>query len=540
MNLPTDPDLRWRRVEGEIEPLSKPSPSGQGNVRGYIVTTIVVAGTTGLAAAIFDRSDLTDIVMLYILGIVVISMRFGFRASVFSAVVSVLCFDFFFVPPYLTFAVTNFRHITTFAVMLLVAVVIAGLTQRARDQTERARKSERRTALLYAMSQALARTQGFEALVRVAARDVEQVFASRTVVYVPTAEGDLGKVHASEGAALSDEEDSVVRWVWSHGREAGLGTTSFPNSAGLYLPLVAPGTERELVGVLGILPSDPSQFANHDQRRLADAVATQLALAIERGRLADETARARIQLEGEQLRSTLLSSVSHDLRTPLAVMTGTASTLLDEDATLTPATRRELTHILVEESERLDLLVRNLLDMTRIESGAVRVKKEWQSVEEVVGAAFSRMETRLADRQITARVPADLLAPFDGVLIEQVLVNLLENVAKYTPAGSPIDVTVARSGDEIVVDVADRGPGVPPGQELRIFEKFQRGPSERLATGVGLGLAICQAVLVAHRGRIWAENRPDQGASFKFALPLEGAPLPGHLPETSEIPLTVI
>jgi two-component system sensor histidine kinase KdpD len=314
---------------------------------------------------------------------------------VLSAILSVLCFDFFFVPPYLTFAVTNFRHITTFAVMLLVAVVIAGLTQRARDQAERARKS------------------------------------------------------------------------------------------------------------------------------------------------ADETARARIQLEREQLRSTLLSSVSHDLRTPLAVMTGTASTLLDEDATLAPATRKELTQILLEESERLDLLVRNLLDMTRIESGAVRVKKEWQSVEEVVGAAFSRMETRLADRQITTRVPADLLAPFDGVLIEQVLVNLLENAAKYTPPDSPLEVTVARADHEIIVEVADRGPGIPPGQELRIFEKFQRGPSERLATGVGLGLAICQAVLEAHRGRIWAENRPDQGASFKFALPLEGAPLAGQLPELDENPLPV-
>jgi two-component system sensor histidine kinase KdpD len=534
MILRADPDVRWRRVEADIESRTEPVPKRQGNVRGYVVATTVVACTTGVAAAIFARSDLTDIVMMYLLGIVVISMRFGFRASVYSAILSVLCVDFFFVPPYLTFAVTNFRHIITFAVMLLVAVVITGLTQRVRDQAERAQKSERRTALLYAMSQKLARAHGLEALVKVAARDVEQVFASRTVVYVPTAQGNLGKVHASGKAALSDEEDRVLRSVWSHGRAAGLGTTSFPNSAGLYLPLVAPGTVSDVVGVLGILPTDPSQFTNPDQLRLADAFATQIALAIERGRLADETSRARVQLETEQLRSTLLSSVSHDLRTPLAVMTGTASTLLDEEATLTPATRKELVQILLEESERLDRLVRNLLDMTRLESGAVRVKKEWQSVEEVVGAVFSRMEKRLTDRQITTRVPPDLLAPFDGVLIEQALVNLLENAAKYTPPDSPIEVTVTRVDNEIIVDVADRGPGIPPGQELRIFEKFQRGPSERLATGVGLGLAICRAVLAAHGGRVWAENRPDQGASFKFALPLEGEPLPGRLPESSE------
>ena len=215
-------------------------------------------------------------------------------------------------------------------------------------------------------------------------------------------------------------------------------------------------------------------------------------------------------------------------------MTGAASTLVDDDASLSPSTRRELAQTLLEEALRLARLVRNLLDMTRLESGAVRLKKEWNSVEEVVGAAFSRMDPRLSGRPIKTRVPPDLLVPFDAVLIEQLLVNLLENVAKYTPLGTPIEVNVVPYASEVVIEVADRGPGIPEGDELRVFEKFERGAFERTAAGVGLGLTICRAVATAHGGRIWVERRLEGGASWKVALPLEGQPLAGKLPELSE------
>jgi two-component system sensor histidine kinase KdpD len=254
---------------------------------------------------------------------------------------------------------------------------------------------------------------------------------------------------------------------------------------------------------------------------LAQRVRSQAAAA---GRLAEETQKARLQADTEQLRSALLSSVSHDLRTPLAVITGAASTLVQDDAALDVATRTDLAQTIFEEAERLNRLIRNLLDMTRLESGAVKVRKEWQPLEEVVGAALGRADARLADRDVQVRVPLDLpLAPFDGVLVEQVLINLLENAAKYS-GGGPIEIIAAAGEGEIVVEVADRGPGIPPGEEARVFEKFHRAVREGNPGGVGLGLAICRAIVAANGGRSWVENRPGGGASFKFSLPIEGDP----------------
>lgn len=240
--------------------------------------------------------------------------------------------------------------------------------------------------------------------------------------------------------------------------------------------------------------------------------------------LAEEAEKARIQAETERLRSALLSSVSHDLRTPLAAITGAASTLVQDDAVLDATTRKDLAETIFEEADRLNRLIRNLLDMTRLESGAVKVRKEWQPLEEVVGAALGRADARIAGRDVEVRLPRDLpLAPFDGVLVEQVLINLLENAAKY--AGDGVIEIVATAGvDEIVVEVADRGPGIPAGDEARVFEKFHRAVREGSPGGVGLGLAICRAIVAAHGGRIWAENRPGGGASFKFTLPIEGRP----------------
>jgi two-component system sensor histidine kinase KdpD len=244
-----------------------------------------------------------------------------------------------------------------------------------------------------------------------------------------------------------------------------------------------------------------------------------------------EAEGARIQIETEQFRNTLLSSVSHDLRTPLAVMKGVATTLLDDDGVVEDAVRRDLTHALVEETERLDRRVRDLLDMTRLESGAVRVHKEWQSVEEVVGAALNQTESRLAGRQIQTDVPSTLLAQCDSVLIQQVLVNLIENAAKYSPPGTPISVLASQAEGEVRIEVGDRGPGVPEEDHARIFEKFRRGQAESKTGGVGLGLTICRAIVLAHGGRIWVEDRQGGGASFRFTLPSQGRPSSPPLPE---------
>jgi len=275
--------------------------------------------------------------------------------------------------------------------------------------------------------------------------------------------------------------------------------------------------------VLGLRPSDPERFGEFGKRRQVDAFAAQMALAMERATLAEETEKARRDIETEQLRSSLLSSVSHDLRTPLAVITGSTSTLLQRNPAVDEATRQDLLKTVLEEAERLNRLIRNLLDMTRLESGAVKVKKEWMPLEEAVGGALVRLESRLGNREVKVDLPADLpLVPCDAVLIEQALINLIENAAKYSD--KELEISATATPTMLTVEVADRGPGIPPGHEERVFEKFHQAGREGSRGGVGLGLTICRAIVAAHGGKIWATNRAGGGAAFRFTLPLQGPP----------------
>jgi two-component system, OmpR family, sensor histidine kinase KdpD len=478
----------------------------------------VAAVSTVITLLVFGRDQLPDVVMIYLLGIMLVSSRFGLGASVLAAFLSVAAFDFFFVPPYLTFAVMEFRHTTTFTVMFVVAIVISGLTQRIRNEATAARDRELRTAALYELSRELAGAQDTHSVLQAAASQIEKVFRSRVSVFISGQGGTVRRAYPSDRADASERDLSVVQWVFANQREAGLGTSTLAGELALYVPLAASGGT---VGVLGLTPHDPSRFAQLEQRRRVDAFAAQMALALERAQLAEETSTARREIEAEQLRSSLLSSVSHDLRTPLAVITGSTSTLLEGGPNVSEATRQELLRTVLEEAEHLNRLIRNLLDMTRLESGAVKIRKEWLPIEELVGAALNRLDTRLTGREVHVDLPRDLpLAPCDAVLIEQALINLLENAAKYSPGS--IDVGAVVRDGEVIVEVADRGPGIPLGEEARVFEKFHRAAREGNSEGVGLGLTICRAIVAAHGGRIWVQNRPGGGASFQFALPIAG------------------
>ncbi|HYB41561.1 MAG TPA: ATP-binding protein, partial [Candidatus Methylomirabilis sp.] len=299
------------------------------------------------------------------------------------------------------------------------------------------------------------------------------------------------------------------------------GTATLPGARALYIPLIG---SRGAVGVLGVTPSAPGSLQTPDQLHQLETFANQVALALERAQLAEEANRAEIRAEAERLRNSLLSSVSHDLRTPLATITGASSTLLEGGEHLDAPTRADLLRSIHGEAERLDRLVNNLLDMTRFEAGGVAIRKEWQPLEGVLGAALKRLEPRLRQRPVRIDMPADLpLVPIDAVLIEQVLINIVDNAVKYTPATSAIDISASRAGGAVMVEIADRGPGLAPGDEERVFEKFYRGRSVS-GPGVGLGLAICRAIVDAHGGRIWAESRAGGGAAFRFTLPLEGSP----------------
>jgi two-component system sensor histidine kinase KdpD len=498
-----------------------PTPNIPAAPLAFVAAGTSAALATAISWTAFGPNQLPDVVMVYLLGIVLVALRFGYGPSLLAAVLSVLFFDFFFIPPLYTFAVRDLSHIVTFGVMFLVAVVISGLTQRVRAQAEAAAQREQRTASLYALSRELAATKQVEDIAQIAARHLFDALGMEAALLVPTADrSSVVAVHVGRHAlAIDDKEQAVAEWVWDHERAAGFSTDTLPSARATYLPLLA---SRGKVAVLGVRTEDPKRRLTPETRQHLAAFANQIASAIERTELASEAQWAQLQMETEQMRSSLLSSVSHDLRTPLAVVTGAASTLLED--TVGAATRRELTETILQEAQRLNRLVRNLLDMTRLEAGALRVNKEWQPLEEVVGSALNRMDEALAGRQLAIDLARDLpLVPLDAVLIEQVLVNLLENAVKYTPPGSPIEIRASIRPGGVEVVVADRGPGIPSGEEQRIFEKFQRAHGAP-GGGVGLGLAICLGIVMAHGGQLFARNREGGGAEFRFQLPVEGRP----------------
>jgi two-component system sensor histidine kinase KdpD len=489
----------------------------------YAQAAAIVAASTAVAWVMFPFFEPSNLIMVYLLGVVGVAARSTPGAAVVACGLSVAAFDFFFVPPYLTFAVGDTQYLVTFAVMFTVALLISGLTVRIRWLAQAAGQRERRTAALYALSRELAGVRGVARILEAGARHIADVFRSRVLVFLPDATGVLVPQTSMPGGFRADTSElGVSRWVFEHRQPAGLGTATLPGAKALHLPLIA---SQGPVGTLGVCPADRHSLEVPEHVHQLEMFASQMALALERDHLAEEAHRAQIRVETERLRSSLLSSVSHDLRTPLAAITGAASSLLETGARLAAPVRRDLLESIAEEANRLGRLVNNLLHMTRLESGALDVHAEWHPLEEVVGAALERAGKPLAARPVVVRLPDDLpLVPIDDVLIEQVLINLFDNAAKYSPEGSPIDVTASRDDGAVLVEVADRGPGLAAGDEERIFEKFYRGQAKPARGGVGLGLAICRGFVEAHGGRIWAANRPEGGAVFRFTLPLIGTP----------------
>jgi two-component system sensor histidine kinase KdpD len=504
-------------------PVGGPLPRAPVPVGPYLASVALTGVATVVSWFAFRQQQLADVVMVYLLAIIIVSTRFGYGSSLVATVLSVLLVDFFFVPPYFSFAVSDFQHIVTFLVMFVVAVVISSLTKRVREQANSARYREQRTGSLYALTRELAGTRATASLARVAVRHLHELFDAKVALLLEGADGVLANVAVGEFAFLPDaREQGVIDWVWTHDKPAGVATDTLPSSAALYIPL---HEARGRVGVLGVAAADPLRFVDPEQRGLLDVFAAQVSSALERARFAEEAQQVQLQMEAERLRSSLLSSVSHDLRTPLGVITGASSALLEPNGVVDAGARRDLLLTIHEEGQRLNRLVRNLLDMTKITSGAIRVKKEWQPLEEVVGAALSRMDEQLQGWTIKVSLPEDLpLVPIDAVLIEQVLINLLENAAKYTPRGTELEIAAHADGARVVVDVMDRGPGVPPELLDKIFEKFYRLPRERAGSGAGLGLAICRGIVEAHGGSISATNREGGGQTFRFTIPIEGMP----------------
>jgi len=480
---------------------------------------------TLVAFAMYRRFELSNLVMIYLLGVTVAGLRLGRGPSALTAVLNVAAFDFFFVPPRYSFAVSDVQYLVTFGTMVTIALVIANLTASVRQQTRVAGARERRTALLYAMSRELAVTRGIANMARVAVRHVAEVFQCQAVVLLPAVGGKLQYPHETPLESSFRHADlAVAQWVADHGRPAGLGTDTLPAARGQYLPL---GEEGRTVGVLGVLPSNARRVLLPEQSHLLSTFAGQIALALERARLAEVAEASSLAAERETLRNTLLASISHDLRTPLAVMAAAGSTLAQHGTSLDEGTRVALARSVETKAREMSDLVSNVLDLVRLESGQVALRRDWQTLDDLVGSALADCAERLVAHRVELRLAPDLPPVWvDATLIVQVFTNLFDNIAKYTPAGTRVTVSAAAEPDRsfVRVTVDDEGPGLPPGDPARLFEKFQRGSDEGAVVGVGLGLAICQAIVRAHGGEIEAQRREGGGARFTFTLPaVEGA-----------------
>lgn len=495
----------------------------------WCLTAVTVS--TALASLMVPYFDQTDIAMIYLLGIVITSMRTGRWPALAATLMSVAAFDFFFVPPYFTFAVSDIRFVVTFGIMFVVAYVITQLTLKIREQSEASRKREMSTAALYALSRELARERKKSRIFDIAVKHISEVFKSQIVILILDEQGELTVSETGVGTfAVDQKELGVARWVFDNRQSAGLGTDTLPGAKALYLPMVA---SSGVVGVVGVLPQNTKKGFDPEEIHFIESFVNQTAMATERVMLAKEAHQERLKAEAQNVRNVFLSSVSHDLKTPLAVVAGAASTLLEKETSLDRQARLELLRTIHEETDRLERIIRNVLNLTRLESGAIGVKKEWQPLEEIIGVVLNRLSERLRERSLKLEIPLDLpLIPFDTLLMEQVFSNLMENALRHTPAGSPIEITVTPKKSAVEIAIADRGPGIPLHEEEAIFSKFTRSTHTRM--GAGIGLSICRAIIEAHGGRIWAENRPGGGAVFKLIIPVEGTP-PPMLPE-KELP----
>jgi two-component system sensor histidine kinase KdpD len=484
----------------------------------YVRALGITALCTAIAYPVYPHFDPVNIVMMYLLGTTVVGLRLGRGPSVLSAVGNVAAFDFFFVPPRYSFYFAETQYVFTFGVILGVALVIANLMVNVRRQTESAAARERRTAILYAMSRELAVARDAHTIAAVAARHVGAALDGDAVVLLVDDKGSLRTPDQSDEDETGQIADlTMAEQTFRSGQSAGPGMQKPVESPCFYLPLSGGGHPN---GVLVARPVEIHRLLP-EQQRLVEALAEQIALALERVRLGELAAESRAAAERAALRNTLLASISHDLRGPLATIAGAGSLVAQSNGSLDRHRRKTLGHLIEEKARDMSELLSNVLELMRLETTTSPVRADWQSLEELAGTAVRNTEHRLDSRRITTNIPADApLAFLDGQLIVQLLSNLLENAAKYTPPSTSISIGVATRGDWLVLTVEDDGPGFGKRDPQTLFEKFERGQVEGHVSGVGLGLAICRAITHLHGGEIRAMNRLTGGARFEITLPL--------------------
>lgn len=466
---------------------------------GYIAAIAACSLVTLAVTPLSDVLELTNIAMLFLLAVVGIALGYGRRSAILTAFLGVAMFDFFFVPHVFSFDVSEVQYLVTFVVMLVVALIVGQLTASLRAQAQAATERERRVRGLYQMSRDLSAVLVLEQVAEISSRFLSAEFFSKSALLVANDEGHL----ELQPGATAAVDLAVAQWCYERGEMAGHGTNTLPASSCLMLPLKGP---MRLRGVLAVQLTQTT-LLRPEQLQLLETCASLLAISIERIHYIQVAQSSILQMETERLRNALLAAISHDLRTPLTALVGLADTL----ATLTPRlpeAQADIIDVIRESARRMNAQVGNLLDMARLESGAVKLRRDWLPLEEVVGSALSASTDLLGERTIKVLLSDAIPLLFlDAGLIERLLVNLLENAAKYTPANAQLVIEAQLLENQIRLQIEDDGPGFPAGREAAVFEKFERGRSEVATSGVGLGLAICRAIVQAHGGRIWGENR---------------------------------
>ncbi|WP_026603331.1 sensor histidine kinase [Methylomonas sp. 11b] len=490
---------------------------------GYFWAVAVTLLSTALGRLLLGHVELANLVMVYLLGVVFVATRFGRGPSILASLLGVGSFDFLFVQPYYSFSVSDSQYLITLLAMLVVGIVISNLMINVRSQAKVAAHRERRAAALYSMSKELSSIQSEDEAVRIAVKHLYSEFSSPNVILFPNSHGRVvfprkpGIAVSLRGADLS-----VAQWVFDHKEIAGHGTNTLPGADAVYFPI---HNEDKVLGVLALLPVNLRRVFLPEQQKLLETFLRQIGQAVARIRFSEQARSTQLQMEAERLRNSLLSAISHDLRTPLATIIGSASALVEDKGQLQPQDKLDLSRGIVDEAERMSNLVNNILDMARLEAGVLELNKQWYPLEEIIGTVLTLLHTQLLGRPVKVKLPEGIpMILADAVMIEQVLINLLENAVRYTPPGSGLEIVAEINDASVEIAVADHGPGIPKGQEERLFEKFYQTRHETAQSGVGLGLAICRAIIEVHGGRIVARNRADGGAVFIFTLPLDQTP----------------
>jgi two-component system sensor histidine kinase KdpD len=483
----------------------------------YLASIALVLAATILGGAARAVLVPANIVIMYLMCVIIAAVFWGKGPAVMTSVLSVLAFDYFLVPPYMTFAVNDIQYVFTFAGLLIAGLIISGLMSKTKRQAVEAGKRETQTAILYRLSSDLAASDSFETVALAVRANIGEIFNCRVALFLP----EVDKVAPESFDAefpFDEHEKAIVEWVFTSGKPAGWGTGSLRAVKAHYIPLTI---SKEIFGVLGILFKEDKLKLYEDENKLLNALASQAAVAIQRARLAEISRQMEIVKATEKLQTALLNSISHDLRTPLVSIKGALSSLLEDSSLLDEATRKDLLEGAYEESDHLNRLVGNLLDMTRVESGTLKIHQKPCELSDVIGASLQPLKDKLEGREVRINIPADLPEiPMDFTLMMRVFVNLLDNAVKYSAPEAPIIITAALLNKEVRIEVSDNGFGVPAEDLARIFNKFYRAVKPRQITGTGLGLSICKGIVEVHGGRIWAGNNPEKGATFTVVLPL--------------------